>query len=590
MSLPIIWFIEGYNGTIFTYGQTGSGKTHTICGTTSKEGKGIIPRSFELIFSTMDNKIKKDKIDYEVKFSYIEIYNEVGYDLLNLKRSVQNFNIDEMSDDQDSVNSDQPTNKVTYLFDKNGRVVLQNLTCHQVNNINDALDLINEGDLRRRISPTPMNIQSSRSHCICIIHLVQKSKYTSRVFKSKLNLVDLAGSERIWRSQVEKQTLSEARYINLSLHYLEHVIVTLSNSVNKVHVPYRNSMMTSLLKGSLGGNCVTAMIANIVLNNNCILESISTCRFAQRVAIVENRVKENWYLDPQQELVLLRNQLALTRTRENEDLLLDENEIEECKDTVLRFLNDENSKIIMPRKRNQIKYCFELMKNAIKAKKETISENKRTNTDENFTNLDPVSLLTSLNCKMNLKDTKITMLIHNHQTMKIKFAASTDEKFIKKIRKLKWDAYEDLDTLKKISEDMHKEGMEMGGGDFLVSDSVSTLRCGELPQFDVPKSICNNNLAISSTINLKNASTNTTKVFKRTCDNFVHIVPCFQHQTYKKFTSLTDELHQISNCGENEVNDLTVVAFDGPSYIDNSNYRFLNRDTLEDDEINKDFS
>lgn len=78
-------------------------------------------------------------------------------------------------------------------------------------------------------------------------------------------------SERIWKSKVEKKTLFEARYINLSLHYLEQVIITLTNNaINKIHIPYRNSMMTSILRDSIGGNCFTAMIANLVLNKQCI--------------------------------------------------------------------------------------------------------------------------------------------------------------------------------------------------------------------------------------------------------------------------------------------------------------------------------
>lgn len=82
-------------------------------------------------------------------------------------------------------------------------------------------------------------------------------------------------SERIWKRRVEKKTLSEARYINLSLHFLEQVVVKLSNPIiNKTHIPYRNSMMTSILRDSLGGNCFTAMIANVVLNRQCIAVSL----------------------------------------------------------------------------------------------------------------------------------------------------------------------------------------------------------------------------------------------------------------------------------------------------------------------------
>ena len=106
-------------------------------------------------------------------------------------------------------------------------------------------------------------------------------------FISKLHLVDLAGSERVSKTQVEGNLLQEAKYINLSLTYLEQVIIALnekSRTGNRVHIPYRNSLMTTILKDSLGGNCRTVMIATISSEIENYEETISTLRFAQRVS------------------------------------------------------------------------------------------------------------------------------------------------------------------------------------------------------------------------------------------------------------------------------------------------------------------
>lgn len=171
--------------------------------------------------------------------------------------------------------------------------------------------------------------------------------------RSKLNLVDLAGSERVAKTRADGRVLREAKHINLSLHHLEHVIVTLqqltrqnstphagsrskartspahhhkaqirktplspisssdslksgttspSSSLSDLqgspgrgagqgHVPYRNSMLTMVLKDSLGGNCLTAMIATISVEERNVWESVSTCRFSQRVACISNKAK-----------------------------------------------------------------------------------------------------------------------------------------------------------------------------------------------------------------------------------------------------------------------------------------------------------
>jgi kinesin family protein 6/9 len=133
----------------------------------------------------------------------------------------------------------------------------------------------------------------------------------------------LAGSERVGKTNVNGLLLTEAKYINLSLHYLEQVIVALAEK-HRTHVPYRNSMMTSVLRDSLGGNCMTTMIATCSLEKKNLDESISTCRFAQRVALIKNEALVNEELDPKliinklkREIEELKNQLAMSQTEYN---------------------------------------------------------------------------------------------------------------------------------------------------------------------------------------------------------------------------------------------------------------------------------
>lgn len=142
-----------------------------------------------------------------------------------------------------------------------------------------------KGNHIKKVSATSLNQSSSRSHCVFTINIIGKSLIDDTTFVSKLHLVDLAGSERLSKSQVEGSVLNEAKSINLSLSYLEQVIVALNDKQkkNRTHIPYRNSLMTTILKDSLGGNCRTAMIATISIEYDNIDETVSTLRFSQRV-------------------------------------------------------------------------------------------------------------------------------------------------------------------------------------------------------------------------------------------------------------------------------------------------------------------
>lgn len=235
---------------MFAYGQTGSGKTFTITGGAERyEDRGLIPRTLAMIFETMK---KQPDRQFQVYISYLEIYNNQGYDLLD--------------PGHESTKSLEDLPRVSMMEDEDGNCHLRNLSMHLVNAEEDALNLLFLGDTNRAVSETPMNLASSRSHCIFTVSLEsRRAGATEIVLRSKLHLVDLAGSERAHKTGAKGQLLREATYINTSLHYLEMVIVALHEKSTKGrgHIPYRNSMMTSVLRDSLGGNCKTVMVATV---------------------------------------------------------------------------------------------------------------------------------------------------------------------------------------------------------------------------------------------------------------------------------------------------------------------------------------
>ncbi|KAL2914503.1 hypothetical protein HK105_206070 [Polyrhizophydium stewartii] len=349
--------LEGYNGTIFAYGQTGSGKTFTITGGAERYAdRGLIPRTLQFLFKEAE---RTPGVQYSFHISYLEIYNEVGYDLLDSSRDAKRL-------------EDLP--KVTLQEDADEMIHLRNLGVVQAANVEEALNLLFVGDTNRMIAETPSNPSSSRSHCVFIIGITSRRSGEDVIRRSKLHLVDLAGSERVSRTGIDGTLLKEAKYINLSLHYLEQVIVALHEQAlgKRSHIPYRNSMMTSVLRDSLGGNCKTTMIATVAVEDQLIDESISTCRFAQRVALISNKATLNEELDPQlviarlkREIARLRAELALARGESGQESSEDlpEYEKERVKQAVDDFLADSSldAGIIMADFR-KIQFAFRVLK------------------------------------------------------------------------------------------------------------------------------------------------------------------------------------------------------------------------------------
>eukprot|EP00929_Paragymnodinium_shiwhaense_P055123 TRINITY_DN27648_c0_g1_i3.p1 TRINITY_DN27648_c0_g1~~TRINITY_DN27648_c0_g1_i3.p1 ORF type:complete len:811 (-),score=280.94 TRINITY_DN27648_c0_g1_i3:153-2585(-) len=290
--------------------------------------------------------------------SYLEIYNDDGYDLLR--------------DDSTGKLEDLP--KVVLREDEDGNIHLRNLSVNMASTKEDALNLLFMGDTNRVVAETAMNDASSRSHCLFIVWIDSTQAGSDVVRRSKLHLVDLAGSERVSKTGAEGQLLREATHINLSLHYLEQVIVALHDKTKgrSAHVPYRNSMMTSVLRDSLGGNCKTTMVGCVATEASNISESISTCRFAQRVAQIKNNARVNEELDPnlliarlKREVSELKEEVKVARSgQDGEPEVLEADDVEKCKALVMQYVakNVDPKEPFMCGSVERLRVCFRILR------------------------------------------------------------------------------------------------------------------------------------------------------------------------------------------------------------------------------------
>ncbi|XP_024884675.1 kinesin-like protein unc-104 isoform X20 [Temnothorax curvispinosus] len=259
---------EGYNVCIFAYGQTGAGKSYTMMGKQEEGQEGIIPQICKDLFSKI-SYTSNERLKYSVEVSYMEIYCERVRDLLNPKNR-GNLRVRE-----------HPLYG-PYVEDLSKLAVLS---------YEDIHDLIDEGNKARTVAATNMNETSSRSHAVFTIFFTQQQQdsatglMTEKV--SKISLVDLAGSERADSTGAKGTRLKEGANINKSLTTLGKVISALAEIATKKKkkadfIPYRDSVLTWLLRENLGGNSKTAMIAAVSPADINYDETLSTLRYADR--------------------------------------------------------------------------------------------------------------------------------------------------------------------------------------------------------------------------------------------------------------------------------------------------------------------
>ncbi|XP_072437625.1 kinesin-like protein KIF16B isoform X1 [Chiloscyllium punctatum] len=270
---------EGYNACIFAYGQTGSGKSYTMMG--NPDDAGLIPRICQGLYDRIAGRSRWDEASFRTEVSYLEIYNERVRDLLR-RKSTKTYNLRVRE------------------HPKEGPYV-EDLSKHLVQNYSDVEELMEAGNINRTTAATGMNDVSSRSHAIFTINFTQ-AKFDAEMpceTISKIHLVDLAGSERADATGATGVRLKEGGNINKSLVTLGNVISALAdlsqdrtNSQAKkkqVFVPYRDSVLTWLLKDSLGGNSKTIMIATISPADVNYGETLSTLRYANRAKNIINK-------------------------------------------------------------------------------------------------------------------------------------------------------------------------------------------------------------------------------------------------------------------------------------------------------------
>ncbi|XP_028848806.1 kinesin-like protein KIF1B isoform X5 [Denticeps clupeoides] len=264
---------EGYNVCIFAYGQTGAGKSYTMMGKQEEGQEGIIPQLCEDLFEKINDN-NTEELSYSVEVSYMEIYCERVRDLLN------------------------PKNKGNLRVREHPLLgpYVEDLSKLAVTSYTDIADLMDAGNKARTVAATNMNETSSRSHAVFTIVFTQRRHdsetdlSTEKV--SKISLVDLAGSERADSTGAKGTRLKEGANINKSLTTLGKVISALAevdNCTSKSKkkkktdfIPYRDSVLTWLLRENLGGNSRTAMVAALSPADINYDETLSTLRYADR--------------------------------------------------------------------------------------------------------------------------------------------------------------------------------------------------------------------------------------------------------------------------------------------------------------------
>ena len=299
--------LEGYNGTIFAYGQTGSGKTYTLLGKNitntiknknnninntsnikkiesediemkddsnlndsiseftydqNDENIGLFPRILYYLFKN-SSKCKNEENKFLFKISYLEIYRDNIIDLLH-------------TDNKEKVQ----------LSDINGVLYLKNLRILKISSPEEAIKYIIDGNQFRHSASTLMNEESSRSHAIISIYIENNLLKVNKIKKSVFHIIDLAGSERQQKTGTTGERTKEAGSINKSLLNLSIVINNIIKNIKQI--PYRDSILTHILRDSLGGNAKTSIIATISKLDRNLEETKCTLAFAQNAKKIKN--------------------------------------------------------------------------------------------------------------------------------------------------------------------------------------------------------------------------------------------------------------------------------------------------------------
>ncbi|KAH9690363.1 kinesin-like protein KIN-4C [Citrus sinensis] len=280
--------VHGYNATVLAYGQTGSGKTYTMGTNYSGEGSnsGIIPKVMDNIFRRVETM--KDSTEFLIRVSFIEIFKEEVFDLLDANST--NLNKGE------SASVLKPVTRVPIQIREtvNGGITLAGVTEPEVRSKEEMASFLSRGSLSRATGSTNMNSQSSRSHAIFTITMEQKKIARCQngvttddvgddILCAKLHLVDLAGSERAKRTGADGLRFKEGIHINKGLLALGNVISALGDEKKRKEGGH----------DSLGGNSKTVMIACVSPADTNAEETLNTLKYANRARNIQNRAVIN---------------------------------------------------------------------------------------------------------------------------------------------------------------------------------------------------------------------------------------------------------------------------------------------------------
>lgn len=285
--------MEGYNGTVFAYGMTGTGKTFSMQGTANQPG--TIPLAITDIFSYIRENPDRE---FLLRVSYLEIYNEKIFDLLNASTP---------GTQQEEIKLREDSKRGVYASPLKEEIV---------QSPNQLLRVISRGDQARRTGSTQFNARSSRSHAVVQIVVESRERVSGPgasdprrsdrvlpggVLVSTLSLIDLAGSEK---AAANKERRTEGGHINKSLLTLGTVIARLTGDEDKEdgakpadkekslkHLPYRDSKLTRLLQPALSGDSLVSILCTIQLSSASTSaastgahtgETLNTLKFASR--------------------------------------------------------------------------------------------------------------------------------------------------------------------------------------------------------------------------------------------------------------------------------------------------------------------
>ncbi|KAJ3187188.1 kinesin-like protein Klp5 [Gaertneriomyces sp. JEL0708] len=316
--------LDGFNATVFAYGATGCGKTYTITGT--PDDPGVIFLTMQELFERVRSAEERHR-GWEVRCSYFEVYNETIRDLLGPTTAMT-------TNGSTIATMGKSAGLELREDDAHQRVVVSGLSEHAPRTVEDVMQMLIRGNENRTRAPTEANAVSSRSHAVLQVFIRQT---TGEARKSAvLSVIDLAGSERASVTKNKGERLLEGANINRSLLALGNCINALCEGAGKsgaggggqlasnqqqqtnVHVPYRDSKLTRLLKYSLSGNCRVVMITNVSASSVYYEETHNTLKYANRAKNIRTTVVQNVEKDGMEELrkelEVLREQLKEATT------------------------------------------------------------------------------------------------------------------------------------------------------------------------------------------------------------------------------------------------------------------------------------